>query len=212
MDQRLSNIRDNVLRISGSISERRENLKVLVAERNTLAPKLKANTEAIQLAKKCLEHSLEKKKYIEEIVSSGLTEVFGTKHTFVLEPVQGADGIIKGLKPKLKEEHGELDDPLTSFGAGAQAISSLCFRITLLLLSSDTERLLILDEPLANVSPLLMARFGAFIDNICKTTGLQLILVTHTDIEVGTTYQVAKETKNNRKISSVNKIVIKEDL
>lgn len=196
----ISNLDGEVIKFASILSERERRFKELQIEHDNLNLELKPNREAINLAKKCLEESLQQKKHIENIVSAGLTEVFGTTYTFVLETVYGDDNTIKGLKPRLKEGEGELDDPLNSFGAGAQAIASICFRMALLLLSNSTARVLILDEPLANVSPTLQSRFQAFIETTCKEANLQVIMVTHMDQPFGKVYTVTKDGKK-RKIS-----------
>ncbi len=199
-------LREEAIKIVATISERKRRFDSLELEYQNLEDELKPTREAIQLAKKCLEESLAQKSYIEEIVSAGLTEVFAVPYTFVLETVLGDDNTIKGLRPRLKEADGELDDPLQSFGAGAQAIASVCFRIALLLLCPGTARVLVLDEPLANVSPALQARFQAFIETTCAATSLQVIMVTHMDQPFGKVYEVSKVGKKRKKSSVVVEI------
>lgn len=201
MTPRYEELRSQVQKLSGVIEEKKNRLDKLTAEKASLEEDLPSLREAISLAKKCLEKSLEQKKFIEDIVSTGLTEVFGIPYTFFLEVVTGPDGSIKGLKPQLKEAYGEFDDPINSFGAGAQSIASVCFRIAILLLSSGTAKVIIFDEPLANVSPTLQDRFKAFIETTCKKTGLQLIMVTHMDQPFGKVYEVVKEGKKGKRIS-----------
>lgn len=202
----LSKLRIDVERFAAVLEERQKALTKLQTEATGLREGLKPVKDAISLAKKCLEESLAQKKYIEEIVSAGLTEVFGIEYTFVLEIVLGDDNTIKGLKPRLKEAGGELDDPMASFGAGAQSIASVCFRMALLLLTSGTAKVLILDEPLANVSPALQSRFQQFVETTCNETGLQLIMVTHMDQPFGRVYEVSKDAKKQRKTSIVREM------
>jgi DNA repair exonuclease SbcCD ATPase subunit len=207
MKTRLDDLRLKVSEHLGALKVNETLLTSLQEKKTKLDTSLPTYQEAVSLAKKCLEESLEQKKFIEEIVSSGLTEVFGVEHTFCLETVLGTDGTIKGLKPRLKEAGGEFDDPIGSFGASASAIASICFRIAILLLSTGTAKVLILDEPLANVSPTLQDRFKAFIETICSQTGLQIIMVTHMDQPFGRIYEVTKEVKKGKRTSRVNLVI-----
>ena len=202
----LEEIRTEVNKLAGVLEEKNTGLQILQKKKSTVDAELPPKQEAVSLAKKCLERSLEQKKYIEQIISSGLTEVFGLPYIFVLETVYGADNAIKGLKPRLQEDGGELDDPLNSFGAAAQSIASVCFRIAILLLSSGTAKILIMDEPLANVSPSLQDRFRVFIEKICNETGLQMILITHTPEPFGRVWEVIKEKKKKKRISKIVEI------
>jgi ABC-type molybdenum transport system ATPase subunit/photorepair protein PhrA len=206
MNARLDQLKLEVHKLLGALEEKEEKHAQYLQQKQLTEATLLTFQDAISLAKKCLVESLEQKKYIEEIISSGLTEVFGIKYTFVLETVLDANGVIKGLKPRLKEADGEFDDPLSSFGAGSQSIASVCFRIAILLLSSGTAKVLILDEPLANVSPTLQDRFKCFIENTCKQTGLQLIMITHMDQPFGKVYEVLKEGKSGKRISKVQEV------
>ena len=203
MKRNLSEIEADVIGKKAILLNKEQRLAEIKLKKADLSKEINPITDAISLAKKCLEASLDQKKYIEDVISAGLTEVFGIQYSFILETVYGDDNTVKGLKPRLQEENGELDDPLQSFGAGAQAIASVCFRIAILLLSSGTAKVLVLDEPLANVSPTLQDRFKAFVETTCKQTGLQLIMVTHMDQPFGKVYCVSKSSKKNRRVSTV---------
>lgn len=202
----IEDLKLKIIRLEGSLEEKLTRLQDLMTQKEEIDLKLPSKQEAILLAKKCLETSLEQKKYIEEIVSAGLTEVFGTTYTFILETVYGPDGSIKGLKPRLKESNGEFDDPINSFGAGVGSIASACFRMAILLLSSGTAKVLILDEPLANVSSTLQDRFKVFVETICEQTGLQLIMITHMDAPFGRVWEVTKESKIKNKSSKIKDV------
>lgn len=206
MDPKLDKLKLEVHKLIGALEEKEATLKAIEIKKTKVENELPNYQQAVSLAKKCLEESLEQKKYIEEIVSSGLTEVFGIDYTFSLETVLAPDGTIKGLKPRLREQGGEFDDPINSFGAGAQSIASVCFRVAILLLSSGTAKVLVLDEPLANVSPTLQDRFKLFVENICKQSGLQLIMVTHMDQPFGRVYEVIKEGKKGKRTSRVEDV------
>jgi DNA repair exonuclease SbcCD ATPase subunit len=147
---------------------------------------------AILLAKACLEDFLKRRIYIEDLVSKALTSVFGVEYKFLLELQYDSEDIIKGIKPRLSVQGGEFDDPLDSFGGGVQAVTSLCFRIAILLLNSQTAELLVMDEPLANLSASLQPTIQAFIEETCRVTGLQLIMVTHQDEPFGKVYKIEK--------------------
>lgn len=194
-------IESRLRKIEGACEERKKRLEILNVKVSQITGDLGLKREAVSLARKCVEDSLKQKSYIEEIVSSGLTEVFGVKYTFFLEPILGPDGLIKGLKPRLKEEEGEFDDPIGSFGAAAQVIASVCLKIAILLLSSGTSKVLVMDEPLANMAPILQDRLKIFVETICEKTDLQIVMVTHLDQPFGKIYHVTKEGKGKKRSS-----------
>lgn len=185
-----------VTKVQGKLESLKAELEKVNEERQIIELELPALNEAILLARKCLEESLEQRKFIETIVSSALTEVFGVPFTFILDPVHDKDGSIKGLKPLLKQGDEEFRDPLSSFGAAVQTIASITFRFANLFLSTGTAKVMILDEPLANVSPALQNRFRNFIINVCKDTGLQIIMTTHMTEPFGKVYKVEFSSKN----------------
>jgi DNA repair exonuclease SbcCD ATPase subunit len=191
----LTNLQIELSKIEGLVESDQRKLNKLEQERLDITKELSLLSEAINLAKVCTERSLEQRKYIEKLVTSSLIDVFGGNYEFVLDPVLDDEGIIKGLKPKIKEGDGNFDDPMTSFGAGMTAIISVCFKISLLLMVGGTAKLLILDESLANLNYRMQEKFQAFVENICSNTGLQLILVTHAENPFGKIISVSKDKK-----------------
>lgn len=192
MTYSIKDIETKLIRQKAILDERQKELDLVSSTVSKLKTQSVLYSEAIELAKNSLLRVLENIEFIEQTVSSGLTEIFGTEHVFKLEKILDG-GILKGLKPRLKEGNGEFDDPLQSFGDGQISIITVCLKLAVLLLNNKTEKILIMDEPLANVSPLLQSRFEAFIKNLVAETDLQLIIVTHMDEPFGDIYQIHRQ-------------------
>lgn len=186
------NYKDKFLLAKGALNSIEDSLASKKKDLDSISEEINVLKESILLARKCLDTSLESKIFIENTISTALTEVFGSPHKFILETMLGDDGSVKGLKPKIMEDGGEPDDPLTSFGASSQAIVSICLKICILLLTNETSRILIMDEPLRNVDPILQDRFKCFLENICKEANFQIIMVTFSE-PFGKVFRVKKE-------------------
>lgn len=179
-------------------------LKALKAKQNALKAEHSIVEEAISLASKCLEENSELVEKVESIVTTALQDVFGSTYKFVLEKVFTKQGNLKGVRARISS-NGVLGDPLDCFGAGVQAVCSLALRVAFVLLS-DTENLLILDEPLSNLSPKLWPRLSSFLGEVSDKTGLQIIMVTHSDEPVGTLWEVSKVREGKEVYSVVTKV------
>lgn len=182
-----------VRKLEAITAYQKQQLQDIIDQITVVNGELEPTKEAILLARKCLEESIQLKTYIEDIISEGLTEVLGVKYRWVLETILDDDTSIKGLQPKIAAEGCDLDDPLEAEGAGAVTIVSLLFRIAVLILTNQTAKVLIGDEILANLNPVLQGRLRIFIDRICKEAGLQLIMVTHLDEPFGKVYKIVKK-------------------
>lgn len=185
--------------LEGVLLEKKKQYTSAKEKRDDLCGKISTLSSSISLAKNCIVDALEKKTYLEELVTHGLQFVFGKPYKFYFRAIYEGDAL-KGLVPTINLDNftGDADD---AFGGAVQTITSLCLRIAVLLLINSTERLLILDEPFANINLSLQERFKEFIENICDETDFQIIMVTHTSIPLGTVYEVTK----NKGISTVKR-------
>lgn len=164
---------------------------------------LEVANQALLLCKKALEQSLERKKYVEAIISSGLTEVYGVQYSYELREVLDDAGVVRGLKPTLKRVGGLERDPYRRFGRGAKDVMNICYNFALILLEHSTARLLVMDEPLSHISPEMQEKLEQFMKNICKKSGLQLVMITHQDAPFGKVYEVKKKMVDGVEYSEV---------
>lgn len=178
--------------LEGVVETKEQQLDQKINELDEINHGLTILGDAISLAKACTQEIIEQKTFLEKVISKALSEVFGIPHEFILEPIY-TDGLLTGLKPKIKEGKGEEDDPMTGLGTGAQSLISLCLRICMLVLQNETAKLLVLDEPLANVNFALQTNLSEFVKNVCEETGLQVIMVTHLDSPFGRVFESVKK-------------------
>lgn len=167
------------------------------------ARELERAEQAMVLVKKALEKSLSRKRYVESIISSGLSEVYGVQYSYELKEVVDDDGLVRGLKPTLKRVGGLERDPYRRFGRGAKDVMNICYNFALILLEAGTSRLLVMDEPLSHISNEMQERLEQFMQNICKKSGLQLVMITHQDAPFGRVYEVKKKLVEGVEYSEV---------
>ena len=77
------------------------------------------------------------------------------------------------------ERDGNQVDPMGESGGGTVDLASFALRVTFLSLERGTMPVLILDEPLKNLSKELHPLAGEFITEISHRLGIQMIIITH---------------------------------
>lgn len=153
------------------------------------AAALAARVEALERQQKLLEEvgtvlsSMEHawRKGFEEsltsMVSRGLTLVLGEQTNFTLHSK------LRGGAPSLEFvlEQGGLElDPLEAKGGTIVNLVNFLLRLAVILAAQPPmRRILVLDEAFAHVSAEYVPSLAALIRELCDTTGVQVLLVTH---------------------------------
>ena len=195
----------------GRVEEARRQVENLDTEILNIESTLPAQRDAVLLAKKCLDQCLAMRSKIEEIVREGLRTLFLEDLDFMLEPVYGDDNTVKGLRPRIRTANGEFSDPKDDYSAGVLSTASFFLHIGIVLISGKTERLLVFDEPLPTLNVALWHRLEGLLQEICATTGLQVIIVTHFPHTFGKTYRVVMRTKGTIETSYVERVERRSD-
>ncbi len=78
------------------------------------------------------------------------------------------------------EEDGNEGDPIDNHGGGAAMIASLILRLSVMT-RLRMANLLVLDEPLSGLSKIYLPAAGAFIRRLAEETGVNILMVTHTE-------------------------------
>lgn len=121
---------------------------------------------------------------IEALVTRGLTTIFGPDLSFHLVPV------IRGKRPEVDfVVRSQLDgaavdtDVIDARGGGLAATVGFLLRLVVLLLTAKTgtDAVLVLDETFAHVSADYEPRLAEFLAELVQRTGVQIIMVTHSD-------------------------------
>jgi hypothetical protein len=147
--------------------------------------------EAHMLAKLCTTKCVEKISVIEELVSEALTIVLQKPYKFFFEKVEQS-GVLKGLAPRILGPDGNIENPVSGFGSAACQIISLVFRVIVLSLSTETQPILILDEPFGHVGTELRHALEEFLSRIATDSGLQIISVSLMKVNSGKVYEIDK--------------------
>lgn len=128
------------------------------------------------LARYSDERQTEVIKTIQTIASVGLSQVFDEEIELTITPVTRARRVEMDVRVKT----GSLETSIMDArGGGLAAVAGFILRASVLLLTPDVRRILVLDEVFAHLSEEYVPRMAEFLRTLCESTGLQIILVTH---------------------------------
>jgi DNA repair exonuclease SbcCD ATPase subunit len=145
-----------------------------LSELNTLADNLLKVRTLFQGAAEATQKQLE--FHVSGLVSSALKAVWDDPYKFILEFVQ------KRGKTEAElwiERDGERMKPLDAAGGGVVDIISLALRMAFWSLTKTSRPLLILDEPLKQLSADLQSKASDMLKSISEKLGIQILMVTH---------------------------------
>lgn len=116
---------------------------------------------------------------IEELVTNGLCAVFGEDMQFLVQQkIVGKRTDIKFKIVSLYDGVRVETDILSARGGGVAAITGFLLRVIMVLLT-DSPRILILDEVFAQVSTSFLDNVAQLLTDLADEYGFQFILVTH---------------------------------
>jgi len=113
------------------------------------------------------------------IVSSALAAVFPEPYNFKIEFVPRRNITECDL---LFERNDKTRSPLDSCGYGAADIASLALRVAYLKLDNEARGIMVLDEPLRNISAGRQEQASLMIRELSRKAGMQFLIVTHSAI------------------------------
>ena len=132
---------------------------------------------------------------VSEIVSNALAAVFKEPYTFKVEFIRRRNVTECDL---LFEKNGKTKKPLNSCGYGAADIASLALRVAYWKLDGEARNVLVLDEPLRNLSLDKQPLASMMIQNLSKMAGgLQFVIVTHNSKLMESADKCFQVTKKN---------------
>ena len=140
----LRDLENILIGYSAVIKNDEQRLRNLETEYAKIDARMKLLEETIDLARRCSEMTLGLVGNIENIISQGLTEVYGVPYVFKLEQVR-EEGRLKGLRPRLSINGDSFDDPTSTYGTGVMSVINVCFKIMILLLSTGTQKVIVFD-------------------------------------------------------------------
>lgn len=117
---------------------------------------------------------------VEELVTRALQVIFGEELSFRLVQRTLRDQAV--LEFVLVSTYGDkvVETPvMEARGGGMAAVVGFVLRLVVLLLTSDSRRLLVLDETFAHVSESYVPRVAEFLREVADRAGVQVVLVTH---------------------------------
>lgn len=141
------------------------------------------NKVAITLASIGEQRQSDAQTKIEELVTRGLTSIFGEDLSFhVIQTQRGKTPEVKFLV-KSSGLNGAVVETsvMDARGGGLAAVVGFLLRLVVLLLSADQEPILVLDESFSHVSAEYERPLAEFIKELVDKTRVQIILVTHSD-------------------------------
>lgn len=135
---------------------------------------------------------------IERVVSEGLSAVFGEEMTFRVRSSRRGKTNTTELTLETRQADGTTleTDLLSARGGGVAAVAGFLLRATVLLLTRDARRILVLDESFAQLSSEYEPSLAAFIRELADRTSTQVLMVTHSDAyseHADVVYRVSQE-------------------
>ena len=120
---------------------------------------------------------------IESLVTRGLRTIFEQDLSFHIESSVKGKAVNSSFVIRTTLANGDkVDTPvLDARGGGLAATVGVLLRIVLILLDPSQPRLLVLDESFAHVSREYQGPLAEFLADLVQQTGIQIILVTHSD-------------------------------
>jgi len=167
--------------LKGQRKEKQSELKSLNAELKSLIIDLEEYEEAqviIQQVARMTQQQLEYR--VSEIVTLALSAVFEDPYKFEIEFIDKRGKTEAEIWFVRNEEKIK---PIDASGGGVVDIASLALRIALWNLQKPkTRNVLILDEPCKCLSADMLDKASLMIKEISQKLGLQIIMVTHSDV------------------------------
>lgn len=117
-------------------------------------------------------------RHIEQTVTAGLSAIFG--EGMALKLTQSTHGKLTTTNLTITSD-GMETDVLSARGGGVAATVGLLLRMVLVILDERLDKILILDETLAQVSSDYEEPLADFVQDLARSSGLQLIIITHSD-------------------------------
>lgn len=134
----------------------------------------------VYLAQYADERQAQVYRQIEHTVTEGLRTVFEEDLRLEIETKMVGARSETHFNIVSQTSKGELATSIMdSRGGGVAAIVGFLVQAVLVLLTPSLRPILFLDETFRNVSEEYQAPLGEFIQDLCKRTGLQVVLVTH---------------------------------
>lgn len=133
---------------------------------------------------------------IEELVTHGVQTIFGDEMTFHVISEQKANRTEVSFSLRSSMGDQVVETPiLDARGGGVAAVVGFLLRLIITLLREDRP-LLVLDESFAQVSEGYLPAVGQFVKDLVEQTGVQILMVTHSEIfteYADVTYQVTQK-------------------
>lgn len=139
---------------------------------------------------------------LSDMVSAGLNTVFDQAYEFVVKFELRRDKTECDLFFKKQDE---LVDPLLFSGLGAADVAAFALRCASWSMVNKYRNTLLLDEPFKHLSVNHHERAGTLVKMISKKLGLQIIMITHSEIMSRHADKIYKVTMQNN-ISKVHPI------
>ncbi len=150
--------------------------------------RLKADTARFEKAAAVLASITEQRQAdaqarIESLVTLGLHTIFGPDLSFHLVPATRAKTPVVDFVVRSTMDGQPIDTPvMDARGGGLAATVGFLLRLVIILLSKDRhDTVLFLDETFAHLSAEYEPRMAEFLRELADRTGVQIILVTHSD-------------------------------
>jgi DNA repair exonuclease SbcCD ATPase subunit len=202
----MSNIQTYKTKISkcqGKLESLQSRQNKIVSDLDNLIIRQKALEEAQVFIQEIARQTQSQLKFvISDLVNLAIETCFPEEYTFTIDfKIERGKTSAKLLFIKNDVEV----DPMDAAGGGVVDIVAFALRLSAWSLG-HTDNVIILDEPFRFLSKDLQPRAGEMMNKLCKSLGLQIICVTHSQEIIENSDRIFEVTINN----GISKIISKE--
>ena len=197
-------------RLQGEIVAHNRMLSLETVKLNSLQAVVETNRKdiadysaSVNLCRACIQEQSSARVHIERIATALLNGVMQGVHEFYdltgerptyefkLEVVEDESGATVGLKPMIIKN--DIADEPQNYGGGVLNLVSFALRLVYVLLNPNLSQVLILDEPMTNLSPKGWRFVVRFLEDLQRDFPLQIIAITHSGAQFPKTWYVWRE-------------------
>lgn len=183
LDARIQRLQERTLHLKILRDQGRKELSKRETEVELLEARFERQSKIAELFRALMDILVnDQVETLQKVVSTGLRTIFHDQNLSFEAEVSSKrnkvwiDLFIRSGDPSDSLSHR--GSPLDSFGGGPSSVVSLILRL-LTLMRLKRYPLLVLDEALGAVSDMYIDQTGQFLQNLVKSSGLDLLLITH---------------------------------
>ncbi len=182
MSARLQEVQQSIARLQGRRDASSKRIKRLQGNIETADARLDVQFQVLALLQQLLDVLIRHKaREVADLLTDGCQSIFSDMKLSVQEIVGVERGKVSVTFETVENKEGDIEirgDAVDSFGGGVAAVQGMLLRLYTVL-GKGMRPIIVADEPLATVSAQYIPAVGSFLYQVCESSGLDLLMVTH---------------------------------